>query len=110
MKSTEFKKIIKEAVKEAIHEELKDILLEAVRSSKSTPMVSENKNTPPSAPIHDIEQKRKLYENAISDTTLSFNSNNVNNFRPPSNFDSINGTLPPGEVDMSQIMAIMNAQ
>jgi hypothetical protein len=34
MKSTDFKKLIKEAVREAIQEELKDILLEAVKSPK----------------------------------------------------------------------------
>jgi hypothetical protein len=34
MKPSEFKKIIKEAVREAIQEELKDILLEAVKSNK----------------------------------------------------------------------------
>ena len=35
MKTQDFKKIIKEAVREAIQEELKDILLEAVRSPKT---------------------------------------------------------------------------
>jgi len=45
MKPSEFKKIIKESVKEAIQEELKDILLEAVRSSKQ--IVKEAYNPPP---------------------------------------------------------------
>ncbi len=35
MKPSDFKKIIKEAVREAIQEELKDILLEAVRAPKT---------------------------------------------------------------------------
>ena len=34
MKASEFKKLIKEAVKEVIQEELRDILLEAVKSPK----------------------------------------------------------------------------
>ena len=34
MKLNELKKVIKQSVKEAIQEEMKDILLEAVRSSK----------------------------------------------------------------------------
>ena len=41
MKSTELKKFIKEAVREAIQEELKDILLEAVRAPK-TQVVTEH--------------------------------------------------------------------
>ena len=35
MKTTELKNLIKEAVREAIQEELKDILLEAVRAPKT---------------------------------------------------------------------------
>jgi hypothetical protein len=35
MKTTDFKNLIKEAVREAIQEELKDILLEAVRAPKT---------------------------------------------------------------------------
>jgi len=35
MKTTELKILIKEAVREAIQEELKDILLEAVRAPKT---------------------------------------------------------------------------
>ena len=43
MKSTDFKKIIKEAVREVIQEELKEILLEAVRAPK-TQVVKESFN------------------------------------------------------------------
>jgi hypothetical protein len=44
MKSTDFKKIIKEAVREAIQEELKDILLEAVKAPKQIVRESYNSN------------------------------------------------------------------
>ena len=36
MKQSEFKKLIKESVREAIQEELKDILLEAVKGNKQS--------------------------------------------------------------------------
>jgi hypothetical protein len=49
MKSTDFKKLIKEAVREAIQEELKDILLEAVKSSKQ---IVRESYTPTSTLIH----------------------------------------------------------
>ena len=47
MKSTDFKKLIKEAVREAIQEELKDILLEAVKSPKQ---IVRESYTPTSTP------------------------------------------------------------
>ena len=50
MKSTDFKKIIKEAVREAIQEELKDILLEAVRSPKQVVRESYTPPAPQSTP------------------------------------------------------------
>ena len=52
MKANELKKMIKEAVKEAIQDELKEILLEAVKAPKQ--VVTENKITsttpPPNTP------------------------------------------------------------
>jgi hypothetical protein len=119
MKSSEFKQMIKESVKEAIHEELKDILLEALKSSQNSntkivkesqnftpnPMISPNKTTNP----RDItlEQKKALYEQALGDTTLSFNSKNVQSFSPQQGYDPTNGALPQGNVDMGQIMSLM---
>ena len=44
MKSSEFKKIVKSAVKEAIQEELKDILFEAFKSQTNTSQITENKS------------------------------------------------------------------
>jgi hypothetical protein len=119
MKSTELKKLIKESVREAISEELKDILLEVVKSKTSTTTI-----TPP--PLQKIEptekfsppsltesEKRQKYQEIISgmargQDTLSFNSNNAQNmggeFKPKGKIDSINGSLPEGEVSMNQIM------
>ncbi len=114
MKPTEFKKIIKEAVKEAIHEELKDIILEAVKSPKSTSIgvgsagvVNEN--------IIPSSEKRQRYMEVLNQTagldpemgTISMTSANV--FRPMAMNTAAEGSsLPPGEVDMSQIMGLLS--
>lgn len=116
MKSTELKKMIKETVKEAIQEELKDILLEAVRAPKasSVAVMQESVKPEPSTagvptqPSMTIEQKRNLYEQALNETTMNFNSSNVQTFRPQAGYDAANGTLPAGEVDMSMISNLMN--
>jgi len=114
MKSTELKKMIKDAVKEAIQEELKDILLEAVRASKGSVAVVQESINPrppysgvPTQPSMTADQKRALYEQALGETTMNFNSSNVQTFRPQAGYDAANGTLPSGEVDMSQIMGLM---
>jgi hypothetical protein len=122
MKPTEFKKLIKEAVREAIQEELKDILLEAVKSPKqvyaapitetimhSNPTVgtgiSQVTNTPTSM---SPEQRRAMYEGMLGETAMSFNSNNAQTFRPNPGGDSINGQLAGGDVSMDQIMSLMS--
>ena len=122
MKPTEFKKLIKEAVREAIQEELKDILLEAVKSPKpvyaapitetimhSNPIVgtgmSQVTNTPTSM---SPEQRRAMYEGMLGETAMSFNSNNAQTFRPNPGGDTINGQLAGGDVSMDQIMSLMS--
>lgn len=115
MKSTELKKMIKDAVKEAIQEELKDILLEAVRAPKGSVAVMQESVKPeppysgvPTQPSMTAEQKRNLYEQALGETTMNFNSSNVQSFQPQAGYDAANGTLPTGEVDMSMIAGLMN--
>ena len=97
MKLQALKTIVKEAVKEAIQEELKEIILEAVRAPKSpvtvvpTPVMEQvSVQTPqiPQTPTMTAEAKRAAYGNILGDTA--------------------NGTLPPGEVDMSQIAGLMS--
>lgn len=108
MKSTELKKFIKEAVREAIQEELKDILLEAVRAPK-TQVVNEhsipqvNLSSKPEVTM----DKRQAYMDIIGETALSLNSNDVQRFSPQG-VDSINGSLPNGDVGMDQIMNLLN--
>ena len=53
-------------------------------------------------------EKRNAYANILGDTAAAFTTNNVpQSFAPQPNFDSANGTLPSGEVDMSQIAGLM---
>ena len=113
MKSSQLKTLIKEAVKEAIQEELKDILLEAVKTPKvithTSPPVMENITpVPPQQPQMSAEEKRTAYQNILGDTAASFTTNNVSQgFKPQAGYDSSNGTLPAGEVDMSMIAGLM---
>jgi hypothetical protein len=120
MKSSEFKKIVKSAVKEAIQEELKDILFEAFKSQTNTSQITENKSklgTPTmdvaastlQTPSLSLEDKRKKYEEALNGTTLNFSSNNVQAFRPQSS-DPVNGSLGEGSVSMDQITSLMNTK
>ena len=125
MKPTEFKKFIKEAVREAIQDELKDILLEAVKSPKqpvyaapayvtenvmhSNPTVgtgmSQVTNTPSSM---SPEQRRAMYEGMLGETAMSFNSQAAPTFQPNPGGDTINGSLAGGDVSMDQIMSLMS--
>ena len=44
MKSTEFKKLIKQAVREVFQEEMKEIILESLKSSKKEQVITENQS------------------------------------------------------------------
>jgi len=113
MKSSQLKTLIKEAVKEAIQEELKEILLEAVKTPKvatitSAPYQPVVESNIPQQPQMSAEEKRAAYKNILGDTAASFTTNNVpQGFRPQAGYDSSNGTLPSGEVDMSMIAGLM---
>jgi hypothetical protein len=112
MKSTDFKKIIKEAVREAIQEELKDILLEAVKSSKQ--IVRESYSPPAQSPQPAYAPPpidfRSKYAEVLGETAMSFTSQDVQvPFRPQSS-DPVNGNLGTGEVGMDQIMNLLNTK
>lgn len=112
MKSTELKKMIRDAVKEAIQEELKEILLEAVRSPKS--MVSENVSMPTpqlssQPPSMSAADKKAAYMNILGETG-TFTSQNASTFNPSGPVDPANGTLPSGELGMDQIMGLLNSK
>jgi hypothetical protein len=131
MKLSQLKIIVKEAVKEAIQEEMKDILMEAVRSPKQT--VYENRMGTPttdvappskinpvmqtSMPEGDRMAMRENIQNVLgsmmpdANGTISANTNRMP-LQMSGNIDttSPNGSLPQGEVDMSQIMSLMKGK
>jgi hypothetical protein len=114
MKSTDFKKLIKEAVREAIQEELKDILLEAVKSPKQvvresfspTVPVQPTVNPTFTQPTFDLRSK---YADVLGETALSFTSQDAVPFRPQVS-DPVNGNLGAGELGMDQIMGLLNTK
>ena len=111
MKSTELKKLIKNAVKEAIQEELKDILLEAVKAPKA-PLITESKNMDVSLPTPTLDSKQK-YADILNEMTTNFSSKDVpQKFQAQGSMDttSPNGQLPGGAVGMDQIMNLMTGK
>jgi len=120
MKPTDFKKIIKDAVREAIQEELKDILLEAVRAPKIASVgtgfgtVTEATTTPTTT--SQITQARSLYSQMMSDfkpgtETISMNTSTPitqGTYVPSGLSAGIEGTLHPGDLGLDQIMGLMN--
>lgn len=113
MKSSELKQLIKESVKEAIQEELKEILLEAIKTPKvatitSAPIPPVVEHQTPQTPVMSAQEKREAYQNILGNMGNTFTSAQVPPKFNPQGGDSINGSLPPGEVDMSQISGLMN--
>jgi len=116
MKINQLKTIIKQAVKEAIQEEMKDILLEAIKTPKTT--IQEN--TPVQQKPLDKKSKKEIRENYMSvlngmmpgaNGTLSATSADVPmRVSGPVDTTSANGSLPQGNVSMDQIMGLMNSK
>lgn len=121
MKLSQLKTIVKDAVKEAIQEEMKDILLEAVRSPKQ--VVSEykptNSNVGVPSPTNPVatktrEEIRESYMSVLSgmmpgaNGTLNVNTNSMPLQVTNTDTTSPNGKLPEGDVPMDMIMGLMN--
>jgi hypothetical protein len=110
MKSIEFKKLIKEAVREVIQEELKEILLEAVRTPK-TQVVRESFNpieiSSKPSPMNPMMDMKQSYMDILGETALNFNSSQAQAFNPRG-VDPVNGNLGEGELGMDQIMGLLN--
>ena len=122
MKLNELRKVIREEVKAAIQEELKDILLEAVRSPKTVVTgTTPQQSTPQALPEAD---KAKLRENMMGvldgmkpgQDTLSFNSTDARNMggnlqvAPGMNTSGEGSQLPAGNVGLDQIMGLMKGK
>ena len=123
------KRLIKETVKEAIQEELKDVLLEALKAPKAVPVgvggygqVTETYAQPhvqplPTAPTVNVRDKYSSLLNGMVDSrngNLNMTSNDAmtfgsgQEFTPrPVNTAGEGSSLPPGEVNLNQIMGLM---
>jgi len=108
MKPNEFKKMLKEAVREVFQEEMREILLEAVRSPKT--VVTENVQPIKSNIPVDLKRNLRSMIGGEFDTTISANSSMVQPAYtpPPVNTVGDGSSLPPGEVSLDQIMGIMS--
>jgi hypothetical protein len=127
MKPSELKSFIKEAVREAIQEELKDILLEAVRAPK-TPIIEApvggvgfGITTTSPTPTKSSAEKRAMMESIMGDMrrgqdTLSFNSMDARGasmnqttlqVTPGMNTTGDGSKLPEGNVGLDMIMGLM---
>ena len=114
MKTTQLKNLIKEAVREVIQDELKDILLEAIKAPKT--IVNEslipqvNIGNKEISTSNSLNMKSK-YENmmgALEDTKMSFTSQDA----VPMNTmgtDPVNGQLPQGSVSLDQIGNLLSS-
>ena len=113
MKPSDFKKIIKEAVREAIQEELKDILLEAVRAPKT--IVTESiKDTYAQPSLSNPKQltaaeRRNMFTGIVEEMQQGGIANTAyqGTINPTQPVDTINGALPSGEVGLDMIMGLM---
>jgi hypothetical protein len=128
MKPSELKSFIKEAVREAIQEELKDILLEAVRAPKApiieTPVgvggygtVTTGTPLPAQPSATSAADKRAMMESIMGDMrrgqdTLNFTTQNIaaNTLQvaPGMNTSGEGSALPAGNVGLDMIMGLMN--
>jgi hypothetical protein len=127
MKPSELKSFIKEAVREAIQEELKDILLEAVRAPKA-PIVETSVRSGgiwgrkySRFPTKSPAEKRAMMESIMGDMrrgqdSLSFNSAdargmgvtaNTLQVAPGMNTSGEGSKLPDGNVGLDMIMGLM---
>jgi hypothetical protein len=121
MKPSEFKTLIKEAVREAFHEELKEILLEAVKAPKATPVgvggygtVTESKGTYAQPHIEQPRQltpaeRRNMFAGIMEDMQHGGIANTAyqGTINPNQPVDTVNGALPAGEVGLDMIMGLM---
>ena len=111
MKTSELKQLIKEAVRDAIRDEMKDILLEALKTPKTSIQETQTTQTDYkptfTQPTFDAREK---YANTLGETAMSFTSRDINQFNPSVVGDPVNGNLGNGELGMDQIMNLLNGK
>jgi len=112
MKTTELKKLIKDAVKEAIQEELKDILLEAVRAPKTVVQesVRDTYAQPHVANPKQLssEERKNMFSGILGEIQQGGAATTAyaGKFNPGGALPG--GDLPAGEVGLDQIMGLMS--
>jgi hypothetical protein len=116
MKTDILKKLIKDAVREAIQDELKDILLEAVRSNKQpireSYQVSDDRTlnfTSNQVPKNPMNTKQ-AYMDILGDMARGPKSGLEGEFKisGPVNTMSEGSSLPEGQLGLDQIMNLIN--
>lgn len=121
MKLNQLKSIVKTAVKEAIQEEMKDILLEAIKTPRGAAAPVLETRVEPTQQHKPLakEDKMALRENMMSvldgmrpgaNGTLNATSADVPLQVTGGDTTSPNGSLPNGNVSMDQIMGLMNSK
>jgi hypothetical protein len=109
MKQNVLKSLIKQAVKEAIQEELKEILLEAVRAPKQQVIEHIQPQKVVDGPSMSSDEQRTAYKNIMGDMQSQLTSKDViQPFNPQGGAPG--NDLPPGEVNMNQIMGLMSSK
>ena len=110
MKIEKLKSIIKEATREVIREELKDILLEAVK--RPSPVINETLHTPPISSNKESVRSnlRSSYKDILGETANTMTTSTLSGqFQPQQGLDSTNGTLPSGQVSLDQIGSLLKS-
>lgn len=117
MKIDVLKKLIKETVREAIAEELKDILLEAIKSNKRPITESTNSemktlsfttNSIPHQTSKPNIDSKKAYLDILNEMSSGPKSGFDGEFKIQGPVDIINGSLPEGQLGLDQIMGLIN--
>lgn len=118
MKAGDFKKMIKEAVREVFQEEMREILIEAVKSPKMPVAagyntVTETRTTAGTGTLS--ESSKQVYRDMMkgmfnADSPTPFTTAQAGpGYNPPPISTVGEGTsLPMGEVNLDQIMGLMN--
>jgi hypothetical protein len=118
MKTDILKKLIKDAVREAIQDELKDILLEAVRSNKQpireSYQVSDDRTlnfTSNQVPKNPINTKQ-AYMDILGDMAQGPKSEFAGDFKlsGPMNTMAEGSSLPSGQLGLDQIMGLIGGK
>ena len=116
MKTAEFKKLIKESVREVFQEELKTLLLEAIK----VPIISERQfqtkiSQSPIVPLNeeisdsDIRNNiREMYANKMNGALTTGDLQKSSFIPRPVNTVGEGSALPEGEVGLDQITKLMN--